>query len=135
MSPDVNEAREEVVPRSKGQQVKNRKDHGRRWRERRCRCQAPYLPFGCSVRYVPEPNAGGDVQLDHDVAASVKNIRGADMHPSTVNGVSDRVLHCESSPKVGKPIWKYTSIEQFIRALLCVIEGKACEFCAAMIGH
>ena len=93
------------------------------------------LPFGCSVRYVPEPNAGGDVQLDHDVAASVTNIRGADMHPSTVNGVSDRVLHRESSPKVGKPIWKYTSIEQFIRALLCVIEGKACEFCAALIGH
>lgn len=77
----------------------------------------------------------GNVQLDHDVAASVTNIRGADMHPSTVNGVSDRVLHCKSSLKVGKPIWKYTSIEQFIRALLCVIEGKACEFCAAMIGH
>ena len=74
--------------------------------------------------------------MDHDVAASMTKIRGANMHPSTVNGVSDRVFHRESSPpKVGKPIWKYTSIEQFIRALLCVIEGKACEFCAAMNGH
>ena len=90
------------------------------------------LPY---PEHMVKPNAGGDVQLDHGIAASVTNIRGADMHPSTVNGVSDRVLHRVSAPKVGKPIWKYTSIEQFVRALLCVIEGKACEFCAAMIGH
>ncbi len=77
-------------------------------------------------RNVAEADTGGDVQLDMDRCVSVKALRGFDdMQPSTLHGVSDRILHRLVVRKFGKPLWEYSSVEQFVRAMIGAIEGTS----------
>ncbi|TFK83458.1 hypothetical protein K466DRAFT_602836 [Polyporus arcularius HHB13444] len=39
-----------------------------------------------------------------------------------MHGVSDKVLHRITGRRSGKPLWEYSSIEQFVRAMICVLE-------------
>ncbi|RPD53719.1 hypothetical protein L227DRAFT_557267 [Lentinus tigrinus ALCF2SS1-6] len=67
---------------------------------------------------------GGDVRLNKQTLMSVRALRGNDaLTPPEIRGISDRVLHRVSLQKVGKPLWEYTSLEQFLRAIIGAVEA------------
>ncbi len=65
-------------------------------------------------------------QLVHHRIAEARVLRATGCcDPTTeMSRVSDKVPHRTSGRRFGKPLWEYSSIEQFVRAMICVLESE-----------
>ncbi|KAI0690344.1 hypothetical protein C8T65DRAFT_730873 [Cerioporus squamosus] len=45
------------------------------------------------------------------------------MPPTERNEISHKAFHRIAGRRAGKPLWEYSSVEQFVRAMICVVEA------------